>query len=101
MTVDYEQLAATYSEFRSSDEAIVQSLLAQFPLSERSRVLELGAGTGNYSAALRKSRPCSLTLVDPSRAMLDVARRREPSFAIVVASAEQLPLDSESFDLVF
>lgn len=101
MTVNYEQLAATYSKHRSSDDAIVQSLLAHFPFSEHSRVLEVGAGTENYSAALHDATPCSFTLVDPSPAMLDVAHQRQPSFSTLVASAEQLPFQAGSFDLVF
>jgi tRNA (cmo5U34)-methyltransferase len=65
------------------------------------RILDLGAGTGLVSTALRTALPAArLTLTDASRDMLDVARRRLDGGArfVVADLGEDLP--QEDFDAV-
>jgi SAM-dependent methyltransferase len=65
-------------------------------------VIELGCGTAEVSAwiARRGFRPAA---VDFSRAMLEVAERLQhefgPSFPLILANAEQVPYDHDSFDV--
>ena len=72
-------------------------------LPEGSDVIELGCGTAAISAWLARGgmRPVA---VDVSRAQLDVAARLQrelgPVFPLIHANAEQVPFDTESFDLV-
>lgn len=63
------------------------------------RVLDLGSGPGDASAVLATT-GASLTGVDFSRPMVDVARRRHPAIAFHEANAEALPFDDRSFDAV-
>ena len=76
-------------------------LLAE--LQAGSDVIELGCGTAAISACVARAgfRPVA---VDVSRAQLDVAARLQdelgPSFPLIHANAEQVPFDTESFDLV-
>ena len=52
-------------------------LVAEWGPPARTRVLDLGAGTGLLAAMVRAAHPdCALTLVDLSAPMLDEARRR-------------------------
>ncbi len=67
------------------------------------RVLDIGCGDGTYSIAACK-RGARAIGVDLSAAMLEAARQRvvdcKPDIAWCVASAEELPFDSETFDVV-
>lgn len=96
--------AWTDSELRWGIWGIAESelaLLAQIPAG--SDVVELGCGTAAISAWVARAglRPVA---VDVSRAQLDVAARLQhelgPSFPLIHSNAEQIPFDTESFDLV-
>lgn len=65
-----------------------------------SKVLEVGCGTGHWLSIL-SDLPIELTGVDPSRAMLEKARRRVARAQLVCASAENIPFPGGSFDLIF
>ncbi len=63
------------------------------------RVLDLGAGTGKLTRQLA-SRGLDVVAVDPSPGMLDQLRRTSPGVTALAGSAEALPLDAGSVDLV-
>jgi SAM-dependent methyltransferase len=71
-------------------------------LPEGSDIVELGCGTAAVSAWLARAgmRPVA---VDVSRKQLDLAERLQrelgPSFPLIHANAENVPYDTESFDL--
>ncbi len=96
--------AWTDSELRWGIWGIAESeleLLADLPAG--SDVIELGSGTAAISAWIARMgfRPVA---VDVSRAQLDVVGRLQdefgPGFPLIHANAEQVPFDSDSFDLV-
>ena len=96
--------AWTESELRWGIWRIPESelgLLSPFP--EGSDVIELGCGTASISAWAARAglRPVA---VDVSRAQLNVATRLQdelgPTFPLIHANAEDVPYDSENFDLV-
>jgi len=65
-------------------------------------VLDVGCGTGALlTCLLNDSQASSLTGVDASREMLDIARKRlTPNVTLRESWAEQLPFDDCSFDTV-
>jgi len=63
------------------------------------RVLDLGSGPGDASAMLAAT-GATVTGVDFSRRMVDVARRRHPKIAFHEADCEALPFGEKSFDVV-
>lgn len=65
----------------------------------RSRVLELGAGTGRLTEQLR-SLGHRVVATDPLDSMLHHLVRRLPGTPAVIASAEQIPLRARSVDTV-
>ncbi|MCW2858104.1 MAG: class SAM-dependent methyltransferase [Marmoricola sp.] len=67
--------------------------------SEKSRVLELGAGTGKLTELL-VSAGHDVIATDPLPEMLDHLRRRVPGVAAAVATAERIPLASRSVDVI-
>jgi ubiquinone/menaquinone biosynthesis C-methylase UbiE len=64
------------------------------------RLLDVGCGTGQLLASAHARAPeARLAGLDPSAAMLDVARRRvPPSTPLIRATAEAIPLRSGSID---
>jgi ubiquinone/menaquinone biosynthesis C-methylase UbiE len=72
------------------------------------RALDLGCGTGRFTAALAMAFQCAVVGLDPSAAMLEVARSRYPeasSGGCAIewwgGAAESIPLPNEAVDLVF
>lgn len=76
---------------------------AALALPARARVLDLACGTGDLSLAILRRHPdATVTGVDPSRAMLDLAKgkaaRRGCQLALEVGVAEELPFADAAFD---
>ncbi|HTW90198.1 MAG TPA: class I SAM-dependent methyltransferase [bacterium] len=64
-------------------------------------VLDVGCGTGRLLRKAREGWPAaSLTGVDPTQGMIDVARRLMPEATFHTASAESLPLPDASVEVV-
>ena len=99
MTVGYDHLAETYGRYRRCSADVLRELVTG--LTSASRVLEIGAGTGNYTRALRELARCHCTAVEPSGAMRDLLQRACSEVDVVAGTGEQLPVLDDSFDLVF
>lgn len=82
-------------------------LAQRLDLKPDSRVLELGPGPGFFSPEVARCVPHGkLVLVDVQQEMLDMARERLESQGLAnveyhKGEAASLPLDTESFDVVF
>lgn len=63
------------------------------------QVLEIGSGPGHVADMLVQA-GASVTGVDFSSKMVEVAQRRYPKISFRQADAEQLPFDADSFDAV-
>lgn len=103
VTAEYERLASTYDRRWSAYiEASLEATLHRLPPLRPDRVLDVGCGSGALLARLADAFPeAALYGVDPSRAMLAVARARlDPEIALAAALAEALPFSPQRFDLV-
>lgn len=81
-----------------------EEILQRYIKKNRSRILDVGGGTGHYSFWL-KDQGHEVHLVDPVRFNVDAAKkeakdRKLAPDSIQVAEARDLPWDDESFDLV-
>lgn len=65
------------------------------------RVLDLGSGTGRFSAAL--ARACGATIIacEPSAAMRATCRANHPYLPIVAATAQAAPFQTASFNAIW
>jgi ubiquinone/menaquinone biosynthesis C-methylase UbiE len=94
---DFGPLAATYDELRPADAnwwELFDLLVREADLVGR-RVLDVGCGTGRFSAALHE-RGSRVWGVEPSPEM--AARARERGVNVKVARAEQLPFKEGWFE---
>lgn len=89
MSAKYDSIGINYAALRQPDRRIAEIIHAA--LGSAQIVLNVGAGTGSYEPTDR-----SLIAVEPS---VEMIRKRSPSAAqAVLASAEDLPFDDNSFD---
>jgi SAM-dependent methyltransferase len=85
----YDRIGAGYRQVRRPDPRIAARIEAA--LGPARTVLNVGAGTGSYEPAARR-----VTAIEPSQVMID---QRPPDAApVVLASAEALPFEDDSFD---
>lgn len=100
--VDYDEVAATYDQryARGAPVGIAEALVAIATDIHAERVLEVGCGTGQWLAALAGG-DRRVYGVDLSNRMLEKARTRAPTLALVRGHADRLAFAQRSFDLVF
>jgi ubiquinone/menaquinone biosynthesis C-methylase UbiE len=99
--IDYETIAREYGRHRRVHPGVVRALIERPNLTRRSRVAEIGCGTGNYVTAIHDATACVAIGIDPTSAMLDQARARSATVTWLLGRAESLPLEDESVDLLF
>jgi cyclopropane fatty-acyl-phospholipid synthase-like methyltransferase len=99
--MDYNRLAAEYARNRQINPEVLQALIEGGPVKSSSTVLEVGCGTGNYIITLAASTGCQGWGIEPSIEMLSRARARVSSVRFEQASAENIALAANVFDLVF
>jgi len=108
MTRTYENrdVAKRYDSARALPEQTTQQWMAELkallPLGRVETVLDLGCGTGRFTAALQSTLDCLVIGVDPSAEMLDQARARGlPGIEWRQGPAERIPLVDGAADLVW
>ena len=104
--IDYERMSARYQSGRAlSAEAAKtwSAVVGRFvQRSTRSRILDLGAGTGRFSVLFAESLEVSVVGIEPSLGMLGVAGREKPNNPVYVAgAAERIPLGDATCDLAW
>ncbi|MDQ0645723.1 class I SAM-dependent methyltransferase [Microbacterium murale] len=92
----FENIGEDYDRFRPGfpDAAALEIL----PIKV-SAVLDLGAGTGKFTALL-PARADRVIAVEPSESMLEVLRAKLPDVEAIGAGAESIPLPDSSVDAV-
>lgn len=104
IATSFGKAAETYDKHAAFQRDVGHRLLEKLPSNlSGKRVLDLGCGTGYFSALLQE-RGADLVCVDISQGMLDKAQQRcgkKGRATFVLADAENLPFGENSFDYVF
>ena len=102
MTRDhFDAIATRYDALRHQlFEPALELLVREGDLAGR-RVLDLGCGTGRFAAALAQRHACTAYGVDPSPAMLAVARARSAAVTWLDGRAEEIPLADDAVERAF
>jgi len=101
MVMVYDALAREYARHRQVHPEVLRSLLSMGGVAGGSGVLEIGCGTGNYAAALRRATGCACWGIDPSAEMLARARDNCAEMSLQRGVAERLAFTAAFFDLAF
>ncbi|MFS0852233.1 class I SAM-dependent methyltransferase [Microbacterium sp. 179-I 3D4 NHS] len=92
----FEGIGEEYDRYRPGFPVEALDVLMPLPVAA---VLDLGAGTGKLTERLVE-RSADVIAVEPSRAMLDVLRKRLPHVEARIGSAEAIPVADASVQLV-
>ena len=96
----FETCSEAYERFRPGyPSELYDYLVSRCRLSSGSRILDVGAGTGKNSIPFMQ-RGSFVVAVEPSGSMAEQGRKSYPALQFVRASAEELPVASDTFQLV-
>jgi len=102
MRIDYDTLANTYDTHRRGGGPYLDRLVTLARECDAQRVLELGAGTGNNTEALRNRHSCrTFSALERSRGMLDKGRAKALPVHWIQGDAESLPFAAGAADFIF
>jgi len=93
----YDQIGEGYDRTRTADPHLTERLIAHLNPEKEDIFLDLGSGTGNYTAALRALN-LNVTGIDPSEEMIRLANKKFPEAPWKIGSAENIPFEDEAFD---
>ena len=98
----YDQdIAEIYARHRGVRPDLLKVLVEESGINVKSRILEVGCGTGNYVIAVQFVSGCAARGFDISEEMLVHAQRRDSPVEFAVGTAEFLEVPDESHDLIF
>ncbi|MEM7145010.1 MAG: class I SAM-dependent methyltransferase [Verrucomicrobiota bacterium] len=96
MAALYDSIGKGYIRTREADPRIASRLLDILDIAPASAVLDVGAGTGNYSYAIAEAGH-RVTALEPSGVMREQGRVH-PRLRWIEGSAERLPFEDNLFD---
>lgn len=92
---DYDRFVGRYAP------ALAQAVVRAVGVRRGQRALDVGCGPGALTRQLVDLLGADqVAAVDPSSAFVDACRVRNPGVDVELASAELLPFDDDSFDIV-
>jgi SAM-dependent methyltransferase len=97
-SINYGQVASGYDKSRCVEPGIADALVAGLRSLRAQSVLEIGAGTGNYTDALTK-RGLSVVALDRSPAMIEIGADKTSAHWIL-SDASSIPLRTRSVDAI-
>ncbi|MGD6834839.1 class I SAM-dependent methyltransferase [Sutcliffiella halmapala] len=92
----YNKIGTTYDVTRKPDFRITQKLIIELDKKAPATILDVGAGTGNYSYELAKN-GYDVIAVEPSDVMIRQGKQHS-NLTWRKGKAEQLPIDDHSID---
>ncbi len=100
MSVDYDNVSRIYDVSRAANTETRGKLVSLLRVDSGSMLLDVGCGTGNYTAALEQIAR-SVIGIDISIGMISQARAKFPELKLICGDAAYLPFDPEVFDGAF
>ena len=96
MTSKYDRIGKSYDSSRCADPYLTARLLELIQPEAHGKYLDIGCGTGNYTAALQ-NKGLDIVGVEPSGLMLETARLRHAGMNWILGTAEDIPFPSAAF----
>jgi ubiquinone/menaquinone biosynthesis C-methylase UbiE len=95
MNVKYDKIGVDYNRTRKADNYLAQQLLLHLQPAKNGKYLDIGCGTGNYTAELQKI-GFDFIGIYPSKLMLEKAKRKNDKINWKIGSAENTGLPENS-----
>lgn len=93
----YDSIGIGYNATRRADHYLLGRMMYFLKADSSGTYLDIGCGTGNYTIEFSK-RGVNMIGIDPSEAMLSIARTRSDVVKWLKGKAETIPLESNSVD---
>ncbi len=97
MEVKYDKIGTNYNLTRKADKYITEQLLRHLQPTKNGKYLDIGCGTGNYTNELQKQ-GFRFIGIDPSKQMLEKAKRQNNEIDWRMGSAENTGLPEYSVE---
>jgi ubiquinone/menaquinone biosynthesis C-methylase UbiE len=92
----YDAIASGYDELHEAEQLKkLEIVKKELNIKKETKLLDVGCGSGISSQF-----DCDITGIDPSEELLKIAEQRLPAAQFIQGSAEQLPFEDKSFDVV-
>jgi ubiquinone/menaquinone biosynthesis C-methylase UbiE len=99
-SVDYDTVSRIYDASRIAHAEVTEKLVKLMRAGHASTILDMGCGTGNYSASIQQAVK-NIIGIDLSTGMLRQTRAKFPSLPIIHGDITSLPFSQETFDGAF
>lgn len=101
--VDYNEISKIYDQVREADVELLRDLIEMGDLSEKSVILDIGCGTGNYANVLQRMTGARVFGVDASSGMAEKVHAKNDQIEVRIAdiNKESTPFSDEFFDLIY
>jgi SAM-dependent methyltransferase len=98
--LDYDDLATEYARHRRTYPGLVEHIVERAGIGARSTVLEVGCGTANHLAEVRRTTGARCLGVEPSEGMRRQAAAHPEELELRPGTAEELDLPAGTVDLI-
>lgn len=100
--MNYETVASHFDRrYQDNDYGSIEKHILQFISGAKSKtILEVGCGSGHWLEVIAKQGHKVVGL-DPSEAMLRLAKQKMPRIPLILCKAEVLPCENQSFERIF
>lgn len=99
--INYNEISRVYDDVRKADAALLNSMLQELDWRKEMRILDIGCGTGNYLALLRRATQVQAHGIEPSAGMIQKARAKNPDITFQQGDAAHIPHADAFFDFVY
>lgn len=100
--VNYDRISDIYDTVRAGDPEVIGYILEAKALGPKSRVLEIGCGSGNNTVLMEAASEAEVYGLDESAGMLDKAVKKSKNIHFMQGDAETLEdIHDGSFDAVY
>jgi ubiquinone/menaquinone biosynthesis C-methylase UbiE len=101
MVIDYNILSHDYDLTRDINIDTVRQILSKMPINEKSKLLDFGCGTGNYTWVIKKISNANVFGVEPSDGMRKKAQEKGTEIEFKKGDHTSIPFGNDFFDLIY
>jgi len=99
-SIDYNRISPIYDTSRVANAETIEKLIRVLHVDCDSVILDMGCGTGNYTAALQQVTR-GVIGIDISGGMIEQARAKFPALQFICGDVTRLPFGSQTFGAAF
>lgn len=93
----YDEISQGYDElYEEEQKKKIELIKRKVNIAETDKLLDVGCGTGISTTGFG----CEAVGIDPSRELIEIAKKKNPKAKYLVGRAEKLPFGDKNFDIV-